>query len=328
MEIITSPANTIFKKGVFISGLCSVLVLPVACTDSKVETRLVGYVDTEWVYVAAPGSGWLVASEMRPGGKVLAGDLLFTLDNDEQLAAVNEAKSRAEQAEAEVRDIAVGARPDEIRVIEAQIDEANARLVRATAEKERILPLVKMGIESQSLGEQVEANYKIAQANLKAAQQSLKVAKLAGRDAARDAAHAAQRSAQAALEIARWRLDQRTIRSKISGRIEEIFHYPGEYVSSGIPVVAILPESGLKVEFFVPQEKLPSLTIGQTVKVYADGLSGAVDANISFIADDPEYTPPVIYSEKTRDKLVFLVEAKLPDTPGLHPGLPVEIDGL
>jgi len=48
---------------------------------------------------------------------------------------------------------------------------------------------------------------------------------------------------------------------------------------------------------------------------------------VSFIAAQAEFTPPVIYSNDTRSKLVFMVEARPSPqaAAGLHPGQPVVV---
>jgi len=48
---------------------------------------------------------------------------------------------------------------------------------------------------------------------------------------------------------------------------------------------------------------------------------------VSYVANDPEFTPPVIYSNETRAKLVFLIEARpaIGDAPKLRPGQPVAV---
>ena len=58
-----------------------------------------------------------------------------------------------------------------------------------------------------------------------------------------------------------------------------------------------------------------------------DGCPQPVPARISFIANQAEYTPPVIYSREQRSRLVFLVEAypAVPDAARLHVGLPVDV---
>jgi HlyD family secretion protein len=48
---------------------------------------------------------------------------------------------------------------------------------------------------------------------------------------------------------------------------------------------------------------------------------------VSYISPHAEYTPPVIYSQESRSKLVFMIEAVFdPGTSvNLHPGQPVDV---
>jgi HlyD family secretion protein len=48
-------------------------------------------------------------------------------------------------------------------------------------------------------------------------------------------------------------------------------------------------------------------------------------ARISFVAREPQFTPPVIYSIEERDKLVFMIEARPTNAQGLRPGQPVTV---
>lgn len=56
-----------------------------------------------------------------------------------------------------------------------------------------------------------------------------------------------------------------------------------------------------------------------------DGTETPAVARITFIAREAEYVPPVIYSAESRQKLVFLVEARLDDPDALRPGQPVDV---
>ena len=59
-----------------------------------------------------------------------------------------------------------------------------------------------------------------------------------------------------------------------------------------------------------------------------DGCAQGLAATVTFIAPQPEYTPPVIYSESNREKLVYLIEAHPPPDQALHcssPGQPVDV---
>ena len=61
--------------------------------------------------------------------------------------------------------------------------------------------------------------------------------------------------------------------------------------------------------------------------MHCDGCGADVAATVSYISEEPEYTPPVIYSNETRAKLVFMVEARPAGgaAPRLHPGQPVAV---
>ncbi|MEY4238150.1 MAG: hypothetical protein RL339_751, partial [Pseudomonadota bacterium] len=111
-----------------------------------------------------------------------------------------------------------------------------------------------------------------------------------------------------------------------AGVIEQTYYNPGEWVPANAPVVAVLPDARRKLRFYVPQDRIAALKVGGAIHYGCDGCGDAATARISFIAPRAEFTPPVIYSESARAKLVFLVEAMLPasDKP-LPPGLPVEV---
>ena len=307
-----------------IIGACCMAGLVAACSDSD-SGAYVGYVEAEYVYVAAPQAGWLVSAPRREGDRVETGDVLFELDAEQQAAMLTEAEARAAQADAQMRDVGAGAREPEIQALEAQLAEARARLVEARSERDRWMPLVREGNASKARGDQVTANYSSAMARVKAAEEEITVAKLGGRDAAQEAAAAAAAAAKAGQAQAEWVLSQRRVTAKISGQIEDVYHREGEFVSAGRPVVSILPPSALKVRFFAPQEDLPLYAVGDEIEVNADGLLAPVTATISYIATEAEFTPPVIYSVGSREKLVFMIEARLGEDINLRPGLPVDV---
>lgn len=147
----------------------------------------------------------------------------------------------------------------------------------------------------------------------------------AGTQKALDDAEAALRTAEAKLQSSETNLARRKVASPAAGTVQEVYFRIGEIVAAGRPVVSLLPPGNVKVRFFVPEAMLPTLSLGETVGVSCDGCAANLTAQISFIADTAEYTPPVIYSLEERSKLVFLVEA-LPKQPeALRVGQPVSV---
>jgi HlyD family secretion protein len=94
---------------------------------------------------------------------------------------------------------------------------------------------------------------------------------------------------------------------------------------AGRPVVAVLPPGNIKIRFFVPEAALPTISLGETVRISCDGCREEISARVSFISRSSEFTPPVIYSQEERAKLVFMIEART-DTPEmLRVGQPVTV---
>ena len=52
------------------------------------------------------------------------------------------------------------------------------------------------------------------------------------------------------------------------------------------------------------------MKVGAMLDVRCDGCQPGLKARVSYVSPDPEFTPPVIYSLETRQKLVYLVEAR------------------
>ena len=93
----------------------------------------------------------------------------------------------------------------------------------------------------------------------------------------------------------------------------------------GRPIVSLLPPDNVRVRFFVPQAMLPTVHIGDRVAVRCDGCASDLVARVSFISAQAEFTPPVIYSQEERARLVFRVEAT-PERPAdLRIGQPVSV---
>ena len=142
-----------------------------------------------------------------------------------------------------------------------------------------------------------------------------------------DAAQAALRDAEARLNWAKTRLARRNVASPAAGSIQQVYYRPGEVVAAGRPIVALLPPGNLKVRFYLPEAMLPKLSAGDPVKVSCDGCAPDLTARVSFISRASEYTPPVIYSESNRTKLVYLIEAHPSAEHAilLKPGQPVDV---
>lgn len=286
-----------------------------------------GYVEGDYVYVASPIGGALTQLAVQRGAQVEAGALLFRLDAESERAASDEASASMNSAQAHATDLQSGKRQQEVAVTRAQLAQARAQATASDADLARQVQLVGQGFVSGARLDEANAAAREARARVAELEAALAVAQLPARTNERLAAAQSAEAARFALEQARWRQGQKVQRAPVAAQVADTFYRPGEWVNAGQPVVSLLPPDAMRVRFFVPESDLGAVRLGQAVSVSCDGCGRPVAAHISFIANQAEYTPPVIYSNSQRAKLVFMIEARPNEQDGrrLHPGQPVEV---
>lgn len=305
-----------------------VLLLIVAAGCQRRDLDVVqGYVEGEYVRVAAPVGGTLLRCAVERGTNVQAGALLFDLESAAEQAAFDEAGRRVAQAEARLDNLRKGRRPSEIATLEARVEQARASLSLAETELARREKLSRDQVIAGAELDQIRSQRDASRASFSAANSELATARLGARDDEVRAAEADLAAAQATRERTRWNLDQKTQKAPCTGLVHDTLFRPGEFVGPGQPVVSILPPANLKLRFFVPEPRLADLPSGTQVQARVDGLPAPIQATVSYRATQPEFTPPVIYSRDARARLVYLVEATLPQeaAASLHPGQPVDV---
>ena len=269
----------------------------------------------------------IVELAVRRGNAVAEGALLFRIDDAEAKAAMAEAEAGLARAEAELANLLQGQRPPEIAVIEAQIAEAEASRDQARKEFERQQELFAKRVVSEARLDQAREAVSIADARVAAAERQRDVAEMPARRPEIDAAERAVEAARAQLEQMRTRLAKYVVAAPVAALVEDVHYEQGEVASAGAPVLSLLPQGGRIVVFFVPEAERPALTIGTNVSVTCDGCPAGLTAEITFLGREAEFTPPVIFSRDTREKLVFRAEADMTDAgaAALPLGQPVDV---
>lgn len=285
-----------------------------------------GYVEAEYTYIAALETGRIIALDVERGDQVQAGEPLFSLEDDSQRAARDRAAAELHQAQSDLADLLKGDRPEDLAVIQAQLDEAQASLALSVPRLDRRQKMVKGSIVGVEELDEAKMEILRDRGNIAEYEARLAQAKLPARDDKIASAQKLVAARQAALADADWKLSRRHEKAPAAGRVEDVFFRAGETADAAEAVVSLLLPERLKLRFFVPEPHLASLAVGQKVAVSCDGCAPNLTATVRFIARAAEFTPPVIYSLTRREKLVFLVEAYPDDlSQPWHPGLPVDI---
>ena len=309
-----------------ISAALFVLFLLCACSPAG-QPALHGYVEGEYVRVAAPFAGQLTVLSVQRGMPIKTGEPLFALEQENEKAARLEAEQRLQSAVFRLANLQKGKRPDEVNAVEAQLAQAsaNAKLSQSQLLRDENL-VVKRFIAPERL-DQSRAARDRDQARVAELAAQLRVTKQGARPDEIDAARADMKAAEAAAAQAQWHLEQKSLKAPVTGLVQDTLYNIGEWVPAGFPVVSLLPPANIKIRFFIPEPLLAKLKIGQALQIACDGC-GKFKVMISYVSTQAEYTPPVIYSNEARAKLVYMAEARLApeDAAKLHPGQPVDIN--
>jgi HlyD family secretion protein len=308
------------------SCLAAFILLASACGD-KPKAGWSGYAEGDYVYVSSPIGGRVDNLSVTAGQMVEQGGKLFALESESESAARDEAAARLSSAQAQVADLAKGKRREEIAVATAQLNQAQSQALLARNELERQQQLVAQGFVSRAHVNDAGTALTQAQARVAELADALKVAALPARSDQRDASSASAVAAKQVLRQSEWRSSQKQQSAPAAALVADVLFQVGEYVQAGQPVVSLLPPANTKARFFVPETELAPLHLGQKVQIRCDGCGQPIPATISRIATQPEFTPPIIYSNTQRSKLVFMVEAK-PDAAHalqLKPGQPLDV---
>ena len=287
-----------------------------------------GYIEGDFTYVASQVGGTLNDLLVARGDKITKDQPLFKLDLSPQIDQENQAKANLAQAQSTLLNLEKGARPSELAAIIAQQEQVQAKIVFAKKTVSRYQRLVKAKVLQQSSLDKAVSNHKNLEAQLDQLNENLITAKLAARVDEINAAKASVKAATAALKTAEWNVQQKIITSPVNGIVYDRYFRTGEVVAPDQPVVSLLAPENVYLVFYAPEEQLARLKVGQMVKVTCDNCPKNITAKIRFLSPKAEFTPPVIYSEKTRSKLTYRIEANLPEVfeKTLHPGQPVTVD--
>ena len=310
-----------------LSSLCAYAWLAWAPFCAPVDDAIVGYVEGEYVAIAPIEVARIEAMRVQRGDALKAGAPIARLEAADAEIALRNAEGGLAQAQAELANIQYGRRPEEIAALEASEKASEATAADAGRTFQRRQSLLDRGYTSQAEYDAAKTALDVAGARVRELSANLAVAKLPARADEIASAKAKVAQAQAMRENSQWRLDQRALVAPSAGYVSDVIRRVGDVAGPQAPVISFLPDGAIKLKLYVPETKLAGLAIGEHLKVRCDGCETGLVADITYIAREPEFTPPVIYSLQSRQTLVYLIEARASqDKPfKLQPGQIVDV---
>ena len=250
------------------------------------ETSDNAYVRADITAVAPKVAGYIVEVFVDDNATVAAGDVLFRIDDRDYRARLTQAEANMASARAALVNLDAEKRLQEavINQAEAQLESQLAAQKLATQQFTRYQSLVRTQAVSQAQLDQRTAEKAQAGASVVSAQATIQAQrrKLDVLAAQRDAAQAALSQAEAAHILAQIDLDNTTVHAAVSGVIGNRQVRVGRFVSTGSPLLDIVPVQDVWIVANFKETQLEGIRVGQPARVSVDGYP---DAEVHGVVD-------------------------------------------
>jgi HlyD family secretion protein len=204
------------------------------------------------------------------------------------------------------------------------ITKAEAELAAAQAELNALYAIRANPLQAEARLHAAQAVYTATLAAVDAAQADLDRLRRMPRPGDLTVARAQALQARAALTMARTQLDMLTLTAPISATVVSRSYYTGEIAPQGLPILVLADMEALRLTLYVPQTRLDSVYVGQSVEVTVDAYPDEVFiGTVQYIAGKAEFIPNNVSTKEDRARLVFAVRVHIPNPHHrLRPGMP------
>ena len=294
--------------------------------QTTAQLQISGTIEATTIETSFRIPGRVTERAVDEGATVKAGQLLARLETDDLERELRQRQADLEAARAAASELRAGSRSEEIAQGRATVARLQAEATRTTSDLNRQEGLFRKEVIATRDIEAARAAAQAAQAALGEAQERLRLLISGPRRETVQQASARAESAAAALALSQNRLAHATLTAPASGIILAKHVEPGEQVAAGTPIVTIGQLDEVWVRGFIPETDLGRIRVGQVARVSSDTYRGKVyPGTVSFIAQEAEFTPKNVQSEKERVKLVYRIKISLKNpNHELKPGMPVD----
>lgn len=305
------------------------------------RVRVSGQVEATEVHIASTVGGRILAMAVSEGSRVAEGATIATLDTADAELAVNRVQADREQADAQLRLLLAGARPEDLRQAEAVVraavadqEAANVDLRSATADAERFEQLLVSNSGSRKQRDDAVARRDGAQQRLDGARERVGAAKEAltrlqsgARRQEIEASRARVAAADAQLAVWRKAIADATVTTPVAGIVTERIADAGELVGPRSPIAIVTDLDHAWANVYVDEPSVPKLRLGQPATVFTDAGGAGIPGTVTYISAKAEFTPRNVQTADDRSKLVYRLKIALDNASGVFKaGMPIEAE--
>ncbi len=299
-----------------------------------------GNVEATEVQVAAEVGGRIVELRVDEGDRVKAGDVIATLDTKDVELQIDRARAERAAAAAQLRLLEAGARAEDVRQAEAQVDAATSEIAaidveigNAQTDLDRFEALLSANAGSQKQRDDAKARVDLARERKRSAEERVRVARASldrvragARQEELEGARARVATVDAQLAVLDKSLRDAQVVSSVPGLVTQKIVDAGELVPPRAPLVVVTDLDHAWANVFVPEPVVPRIALGQAATVRTDA-GTSLPGKVTYISPRAEFTPRNVQTADERSKLVYRVKVSVDNSAGtLKQGMPVDAD--
>ena len=323
--------------------IASLCILAVACTEEAPSDRLrvSGHVEATETRLAPEAGGRILTLTVKEGDRVQTGQVVMTLDTRDVELAIQRARADQAAADAQLRLVMAGARVEDVRQAQAQVETARAELQAAQTELDaagqdlaRFETLLSNNSGSRKQRDDAATRRDLArdraasaQSRVRTAEEALAKLRAGARPEEIDAARARVSATVAQIATLEKGLHDASVQSPVAGVVTEKLVEVGEIIAPRAPALVVVDLDRAWANVFVPEPAVPQIKIGQPATVLTDGGGPGIAGTIAYVSPKAEFTPRNVQTAEERSKLVYRVRIIVDNKDGvLKQGMPVEAE--
>lgn len=273
-----------------------------ACAKKEKIEQWTTVMEAESFRVSALSGGRISKIYISEGEEVEAGALIAQLEDQELRFSL-------EQLRASVQELAAQEELFKTQIALAATDLEYQSRRQGRSERlyeEDVIPLQNLE-DGQLLKSKAELQHESAQKNLRLV--------------------AAKRAAiEAQMKSVKKRIEDATISTPFSGRVEKLYFDEGEMLPNMVQVAEILNTKFLEANIYVSEEYLARFKPGMHLMLKVNGYEKAIEAIITQISNKAEFTPKTVLTPDNRSVMVYAVRLRAENPEGiLKDGMPVDV---
>lgn len=299
--------------------------LALTACQSETEHSAMGTLERERFLLLSPATESLQTLFVKEGQRVDAGDVLLTLDDATSNTLLMQRTAEREQAQQSLNSLLAGTRPEQLKATQAAIHATQANYQEAVLKHQRAAELYQKKALSKADLDAAKAYRDATAAKVEESQAHWLEQKNGALPETIALAQAKVNAADAALNRQQIAHEQLTLRAPVSGTIDTLPWHVGERVTTGTQLLSLLANTAPYARVYLPATAHASVHVGDSVKVWVDGMDIPFDGRIRHIRSQPAYTPFYALNERDRARLMYLTDIELQDADDLPTGLAVEV---